>query len=110
MAAYLEPIQRSSTGLVRRRISLEHLDHQTLTPFLHTLIQETLDLIHSISVPTPGKIELALDGFKVCVEQPTAFGERRVQQCRTVQVEEIKGEEVYFDFNVLGFYVLAFPF
>lgn len=41
----LEPVHGSTTGLIRRGIRSQHLDHQALASVFHALFEECLNLI-----------------------------------------------------------------
>ena len=60
--------------------SLEHLDHETFTAILHTLLEEGLDLFRCVTVVGFGEGELSLDFLETFTKQLAPFRKRAVQE------------------------------
>lgn len=70
---YLKPVTTPLTRLVTTFICIKHLDHQSFTRRLDTVIKQGLDLIQHIGVTVLGILELALDLLERFMQKFTAL-------------------------------------
>ena len=105
--AHLEPVHAALARLVRRALALEHLDHEPLAARLDRLVEEDLDRFVRVRIARRRERKLADDGLEVGVQELAALLERALQQRLAVEVEQVEGEDVHLDGDVLGLNVLA---
>ena len=64
----LEPVDRPPTRLIVTELALEHLHHEPLAAILDALLQERLDLFHSLGIGSRRKLKFALHRLEVLLQ------------------------------------------
>lgn len=75
IVSYLQPIDTSPTWLIEARITFKHLDHESFTPVLDTLLQEGLNLLYALRIRRLCKVKLSRDSLKMFAQQFSAFNQ-----------------------------------
>lgn len=73
-------MDRPPTRLIRRPLSLQHLDHQSLAALLDGLVEEDLDVLDVAGVLRGGEGELLLDRLEMLAEELTTGFEVLVEE------------------------------
>ena len=77
---HLQPVHASPTRLVRRVLSVEHLDHETFARVLNALVEEGLNLFNGVRITALGECKLPLDSLEVLSEQIPSTSEILLEQ------------------------------
>lgn len=80
-------MDRPPTRLVRRSLSLKHLDHQSLASFFDGLVEEGLDVLDVAGVLGGGEGELLLDGLEMLTKELTTGFEVLVEEGLLYEIE-----------------------
>mmetsp|Transcript_1528 Transcript_1528/g.4314 ORF Transcript_1528/g.4314 Transcript_1528/m.4314 type:complete len:614 (-) Transcript_1528:348-2189(-) len=97
---HLEPVEAPPRGLIRG-VHLEGLHHDALALPRHGVVDEGLDVLGIVRVHGGGKVEDAVCRCKGSAQLGTALAKRPLDEGLAVEVEQVEGEDLALDLDVV---------
>ena len=88
------------------RVLIESFNHETFAAILDRLVEELLNSLGRVRIDVLGVHEFGVDFREVFLKLFASFAKRLVDQCFTVQVDQIECEYAHLHFDVFACCVL----